>query len=234
MLRALFLRAAAAALAAAGTVAAQPAAGPRLLVVTGGHEHETSFFTLFDGYQATCAAPNQFAFRADMRKKFDVLVLYDMMQELSDAGRRNLQNFAEAGKGIVVMHHALCSYNDWPWYRDMVGARYLLKPDGAMPASSYKHDQEFAVRPVAKHPVTEGIEPFRITDEAYKGVWHSPEIQVLLTVDHPLNDSAVAWISPYAKSRVAVLQLGHDHMAHQNPSYRRLVKNAVEWAAGRR
>ena len=223
---------------AAATVAllaAQPVPGPRLLVVTGGHEHDTSFYTLFDGYNATCAQPNQFAFRADMRKKFDVLVLYDMMQELNDAGRRNLQNFVESGKGLVVLHHALADYNDWEWwYHDVMGAKYLLKPALDMPGSTYKHDQEFNVRVAAKHPITEGIGDFHITDEAYKGLWHSPEIKVLLTVDHPLQDTQVAWVSPYTKSRVAVIQLGHDHEAHQNPSYRKLVKNAIEWAAGRK
>jgi len=220
-------------LAAAGVLCAQD--GPRLLVVTGGHEHDTSFYTLFDGYNAVCAQPSQFAFRGELRKKYDVLVLYDMMQDLNEVGRKHLQNFVEGGKGLVVLHHAIADYNDWEWwYRDVMGAKYLLKPDLGMPASTYKHDQELQVKVAAKHAITEGISDFAITDEGYKGMWHSKQNKVLLTVDHPASDAAVAWVSPYAKSRVAVIQLGHDHLAHQNANYRRLVKNAIEWAAGRK
>jgi type 1 glutamine amidotransferase len=43
----------------------------------------------------------------------------------------------------------------------------------------------------------------------------------------------VAWISPYTKSRVVYIQLGHGHGAFGHPSYRTIVHNAVLWADGR-
>jgi type 1 glutamine amidotransferase len=209
----------------------------RALVVTGGHEYETSFYTLFEGYDDlawTHAGTNTEAFKSDIRDSCDVLVLYDMSANLDEKGRANLRNFLESGKGTVVLHHAIADYQDWPWwYREVVGGRYLLQPDAGMPASTYKHDEEIFVTPVMNHPITAGIGPMHLWDETYKGMWISPDVKVLLRSDNPTSDPSVAWISPYSKSRVVYIQLGHDHAAHRHPAYRALVHNAILWAAGR-
>jgi hypothetical protein len=102
-----------------------------------------------------------------------------------------------------------------------------------MPASTFKHDEEMFIRPAARHPVTADIGPIHIRDETYKGKWVSPDVTVLLTTDNPTSDETVAWVSPYQKSRIIYIQLGHDLAAHRHPSYRALVRNAVFWSAGR-
>ncbi len=231
--------------AATGKVTLPPDAGSskqtpdplRALVVTGGHEYPTSFYTVFEGYgdlawdHATSARE---AFKSEIRKKYDTLVLYDFNEELDDNGRKNLQDFAEAGKGIVVLHHAILNYGSWSWwYREVVGGKYLLKPEDNMPASTYKHDQEMLVRPATRHPIIDGIGPIQIRDETYKGMWISPRNTILLTTDNPTSDGPVAWISPYSKSRVVYIELGHDAEAHHNPAYRALVRNAIFWSSGR-
>jgi type 1 glutamine amidotransferase len=83
------------------------------------------------------------------------------------------------------------------------------------------------------HPVTRGVPAFRIWDETYKGVQIAPRVQVLLRTDHPDADGPVAWIGPHPKARVVYLQLGHDRNATLNPSWQRLVRNAILWSAGR-
>jgi len=115
----------------------------------------------------------------------------------------------------------------------VIGGKYLLKPEGDRPASTYKHDVEMFVKPVAQHPIVAGLGPIHIRDEAYKGKWISPKVQVLLTTDHPDDDGPIAWISPYQKSRVVYIELGHDHWSHQHPAFRTLVKQAILWAAGK-
>jgi uncharacterized protein len=161
-------------------------------------------------------------------------VLYDFSQELDDNGRKNLQDFLEGGKGLVVLHHAIADYQSWPWwYQEVVGGKYLLKPEGSMPGSTYKHDEDLLVRPVGSHPITANIGPMHIRDETYKGMWMSPSNKVLLQTDNPTSDGPVAWISAYPKSRVVYLELGHDSAAHRNPAYRALVRNSILWSAGR-
>jgi uncharacterized protein len=223
---------AAPAAAAPGDATAKPV---RVLVVTGGHDYPTDFYTVFEqpGIRWDHAVSNEEAFRRDIRDAFDVLVLYDMSERLSETGRANLRAFAESGKGIVVLHHAVVSYQDWDWYRDLVGGRYLLKPQGDMPPSSYKHDEQIPVQVVGSHPITQGVSLTRIYDETYKGMWVHPDVTVLMTTTHPLADRPLAWVSPYRASRVAYIQPGHGREAHRDEGYRRLVANAIGWAAGR-
>lgn len=222
---------------AAGTLP-KPAPPPlRRLVVTGGHEYPTTFYTVFEGaddLRWDHAHSNHAAFHAEFRKDYDVLVLYDLSLEISDAEKTHLRDFAEAGKGIVVLHHALADYLDWEWrYKDVVGGKYFLKPEGATPASTYLYNQEACVRPVMTHPITAPIGTFQLWDETHKGMWISPDVEVLLRSDAPTSDGPVAWISPYQRSRVVCIQLGHGEGAHLHPAYRTLVQNAVRWTAGR-
>jgi type 1 glutamine amidotransferase len=54
-----------------------------------------------------------------------------------------------------------------------------------------------------------------------------------LRTKDPTSDGPVAWISPYKKSRVVVIQLGHDEQAHLDANYQKLVHNAILWSGGR-
>jgi type 1 glutamine amidotransferase len=199
------------------------------MLVTGGHDHTPSFYAIFDTptLQVT-VEPHPRAFEYDMRKRFDVVVLYDMIKSGLDEKRRaNLRDFAESGKGIVVVHHALCDHGDWPWfYQELAGARW----DDA--TSVYKHDLDLDMLPVAPaHPVLEGIGPFRIFDETYGKLWFSPSIQVLLKTTHPTSDGPTVWVGPWKKSRVITVQPGHGPEAHRNQNYQRLLRNAMHWVA---
>jgi len=209
----------------------------RLLVVTGGHDYPTSFYTLFDepaNFHWDHTTSNHEAFQSDLRDKYDVLVLYDMSTEISEAEKKNVVDFLESGKGMVVLHHAILDYPQWEWWwRDLVGGKYLTNPEGGMPASTYLHDQEIDVEPALKHPILAGIGPMRLLDETYKGMWISPQVTALLKTRNPTSDPVVAWISPYQKSRVVYIQLGHGEPAHRNPGYRKLVHNAILWSAGK-
>ncbi len=208
----------------------------RLLVVTGGHEFPESFYALFDGvkdFEWRHAASNHEAFKTAIRGQFDVLILYDMSKDLTEAERTHLVDFLESGKGVVILHHALVDYPEWDWWsREVSGAKYYLQAGGGHPASTYAHDQQLEVEPAASHPVVAGIGRFRIVDETYKGMWISTKVRVLLKTGHPLSDGPLAWLSPYRKSRVVCIQPGHGREAHLNPAYQKLVRNAIRWSAG--
>ncbi len=209
---------------------------PRCLVVTGGHEFESEFYSLFDHGKLDWdhAASNTEAFARDIRDLYDVVVLYDMSTRIDKAPRANLRAFVESGKGLVVLHHAIADYGGWDWWvREVVGGKYLLEPDGELPASTYLHDVDLFVRPAESHPITSGIGPIHIRDETYKGMWISPEVKVILETDEQTSDRALAWISPYDKSRVVCIQPGHDRLAFLHPAYRKLVERAILWSAGR-
>lgn len=202
----------------------------RVLVVTGGHGHEASFYTLFEGNRRMLVNidPHPAAFRRDIRKACDVVVLYDLMATMPDTHKANLKAFVESGKGIVVLHHALADFADWDWWwREVTGGLYDLKKSG------FQHDLELVVKPTGTHPIVKGLPEMRIYDETYIRVWQSDGIQPLLTLDHPASNRIVGWIGPSKTSKVVVLQPGHGREAHESPWYKTLMERAILWSAGR-
>jgi type 1 glutamine amidotransferase len=209
----------------------------RALLITGGHDHDAAFYSLFvdihelDGLPVDTASN---AFKKDLREKYDVIIMYDFTRDMDDTCKRNLRLFVESGKGIVVLHHALLNYQSWKWWhQDVVGGRYRLQREGPNPSSSVKNDEQIFVTPINRHAVLSGIDAFQITDETYKNMYFSSKITPLLETDNPTSDTRLAWIGPCATSRVVAIQLGHGRSAFGHPSYRKLVRNAVVWAAGR-
>lgn len=207
----------------------------RVRLVTGGHSHDPEFYAPFigDARIAVTVEPHPKAYQGGMNK-LDVLVLYDMIKESDPRTREWLKKWVDAGKGLVVLHHAICSFEDWEWWGDeVVGARYLNKPSRGLPPSTFFHDLDLDIQVVKKHPVTTGVDNFKILDETYKGMWFAKDIDLLLTTKHEKGDGPIGWIGPSKSNRVVVLQGGHDKHAHLNPNWQRLVRNAILWAGSR-
>jgi type 1 glutamine amidotransferase len=230
------------ALAAADTVFRPPARRAdalKVLLVTGGHDHDVAFYSAFDGHDdlAVMVDGHPSAFAGPFGKtgrRVEVLALYDMPPDVPEAQRENVRRYVEDGGAVVAIHHAIAGSTGWVWlHEEVLGARWNFAPEPGRPVSDYKHDEEIAVKVVADHPITKGLMNFRIYDETYGKLWMSPRLQVLLRTDHPLSDGPVAWTLPHPKARLAVIQLGHGREAHMNPSWRRLVRNALVWAGGR-
>ena len=218
---------------AIGTTPALAADPIRAVVITGGHEHDAAFYSIFTGIEEIDALPilaAADAFKADIRGKYDVVIMYDFTRDLPDAARQNLRDYVEAGGGVVVLHHALLDYNNWDWWVDAaVGGSYRL----SKPSSGVRNEVLFDVKPAGDHPIVAGVGPFQVTDEAYNKMRMSPKIRPLLTTDQPASDPVVAWLGPNERFRVVAIQLGHGRSIFALPAYRTLIRNAVLWASGR-
>jgi len=215
-------------LLAAGAAQAEPL---RVLLVTGGHDYDNRFHRVLDRdeWQVT-VDPHPRAFSRDVRARFDVVVLYDMTSDVDERRRANFLKFAEAGKGVVVLHHALVGYQDWPWYEALIGAKYLEAPESGWPKSTFQHDVRMQVQVERAHPVTAGLpKTFEMEDETYGGMRITNTNEVLLRTAAETSDGPLAWVSAYKNSRVVTIQLGHGPAAFSDVNYLRLVKNAVEW-----
>jgi type 1 glutamine amidotransferase len=179
--------------------------------------------------------PHPSAYRRSLPKFVDVLVLYDLNDVTDEKERQNIRTFLEGGGGLVVLHHSLADNWQWKWwYDEVVGGRFLMGQEGDKPRSKAKAPVVIEARPVAKHPVLDGVGVLKFDDEGYKGMWLSPNAKVLMETENPDNDKAVVWIGPWQKSRVVAIQLGHAATAHHDAGYRHLVYNAILWAAGRK
>jgi type 1 glutamine amidotransferase len=253
MKRALTLLLLAAVALATAALPARAADKIRVLVVTGGHAFEQpQFLKVFeDNAEITFNAvahpagkdaagqpdPFEQAIAPDAAGAFDVLVLYDMWQKISDGGKTNLLSLLKQGKGLVSLHHSIANYQAWDEWEALVGGRYYLADkvvNGVQKKRClWKHDVDVPVKVAAQHPVTTGLSDFTIHDETYKGYDVSPGVQVLLTTDEPTSSKELAWAKTYEKARVVYLQLGHDHLAYEDANFRKLVANAIRWTAGK-
>ncbi|MBN2325561.1 MAG: DUF1080 domain-containing protein [Candidatus Omnitrophica bacterium] len=216
----------------------------KTLVVTGGHGFEPAFITIFnhpDIEYVHAEHPNvNSMFTNGDAQKYDVIVLYDLWQDITDEQKKGMLDYLKSGKGLVSLHHSIANYQDWPEYLKISGTRYILDANGQTidgrhyPQSQYKHDVLMDISVVDKnHPITRGLSDFQILDEAYKDFYVSPDAHILLTTDSPLNDKNIAWTMNYHGNEIVFLQLGHDSHAFFHPSYRHLVAQAIRFAAKR-
>ncbi len=228
--------------AKAGELTKDSPAKIRVLVVTGGHDFEhDAFFKLFsDNSDITFRAvehPKAHALlRPDSARNYDVLVAYDMHQEISEEAKGDLLAWLNHGKGFVVLHHAIASYQQWPEYTKIIGAHYYLEKtnvDGVEKArSTYQHGMHFKNHIVdPNHPVTQGINDFEIHDEVYNLFDVAKDVHPLLTTEEPQSNKVIGWAKTYGPARVVYLQSGHDHFAYENPNYQRILRQAIRWTA---
>jgi len=215
----------------------------KVLVVTGGHDYEEKqfdeMFLADKGIEYHHEAhPKALETIAAGAAAFDVIVLYDMYQPITEAQKAAFANTIRDGKGLVVLHHALGSFQAWPEYCGLIGGRFFIDEhvEGGVkkPSSTYKHDVDIPVEIAdPDHFITKGLKDFTIHDETYNGFAVEPGVHVLLKTKQADSGPVLAWTKPYGKARVALLQLGHDHWAYENESYRTLVSRAIRWVARR-
>jgi len=213
----------------------------RVLLITGGHDFAKEPFYAFikslQGITVTEAKhPNAVnMFRPENRNLYDVVLLYDMPDTISEQGKKDFTDCLKDGKGLIVWHHAYCSYQNWPEYQNIVGGRYhqnAWTDDKGVshPASTYKHDVHLRVKVAdPNHPVTKGIQDFNITDETYGNGTVNPDVHVLLSTDDPSASRSMAWTNRYGKAKVITILLGHDNLAWTNPDFVKLLTQAVLW-----
>ncbi|MHB0958998.1 MAG: ThuA domain-containing protein [Pirellulaceae bacterium] len=217
----------------------------RVLLITGGHDYEEKqFHAAFDAIPdvttVTATLPEAAAqLTPELADKIDVIVFYDMwVAGFSPKQQQAFVALLNRGIGVLALHHTLAAHQEWPEYAKIIGGKYQTQQrvvDGQpIPGSTYDHDQDVRVHIAdPEHPITRGLKDFQIHDETYKFFDTDPDAHVLLTTDHPKSDPELAWTKQYGNSRVVYLQLGHDHLAYENPNFRTLLARSIRWTAGR-
>ena len=127
------------------------------------------------------------------------------------------------------------------------------------PDSGYRHDVTHTVEVLDPgHPIVDGVDPtFEITDELYLFPVLEDRVEPLMrsTYDfidenfysadrairgsrndrtgwsHPRGSNLVAWTKTVGRSPIAYLQFGDGPTTYADPTYRRILANAIRWAA---
>jgi type 1 glutamine amidotransferase len=213
----------------------------RILVITGGHDYKKEQFNQMLSslgpsitWQVAELPDAYDMFRPENRNKYDVLVFYHMWQKITDEQAKVFSECISGGKPVVALHHSICAFDDWPEYWNIIGGKYFHKEttfNGKVyQPCSYIHDLHFNVKNAnPKHPVTKGVPDFPIFDETYKGYYVADGVTPLLTTDEPSSTPTIGWTTKYGKSKIVVLQSGHDVPTFENPNFRKLLKQSIIW-----
>ena len=212
----------------------------RLLVVTGSHPFDPRFYSLFEGQKGiewdkkTQGAKPCQAFTPDFAKDYDVVLLYDFEMKISDDQKKAFEGAFGGGRGLIVLHHALCSHPGWPKYREIAGGQFLFEARDGMQKSEFTGGIAMTYEPAdSTSPITKDVGQIKVTEEPYKHVFISKEVTPILVSNNSESDHTVAWTKNYEKSRVVGIVCGHGGDIFVEPNYRKFIGQAITWAAGR-
>jgi type 1 glutamine amidotransferase len=177
----------------------------RVVALTGGHSFDRESFKRFLEV-LPCEVvwiqhPDAIKFVCDGGLDgFDVTLHYDMPGvrpptpapvEFADRIRER----TAAGRGFVILHHAIASWPLWPDWAEIVGGQYFYAPGllrgREWPDSGYRMDVSEHLRCVdPDHPVLNGLEKgLDLVDETYLCPIFEDEVSPLLRTDAPIDDS---------------------------------------------
>lgn len=214
----------------------------RILVVTGGRSiDEAAFSKLLNSLSEVVVEraekPDAFQiFASDEIERYAAVLFYDMYESISEEQKEAFLRIFELGVGAVFLHHSLVSHQEWGEYEQVVGGRYFestWEDDGRVYGpSTYRHDQDYVVRVLQPyHPVTAGLDDFRIRDETYLNYRVKDFVTPLLTTDYRASGEKLAWTHTYRNSRIVYIMLGHDRQAYEHSSLRQLLAQALLYVA---
>lgn len=156
---------------------------------------------------------------------YDTAIFFSQFGELTDKQEKNILGFISSGKGLIGLHGASASFKTHPKYYEMLGGRFI----------SHKRFREFDVKILDKnHPITQGLEDFRIKDEPYRHDFSmGRDIYILAEGNYyDKNDpkpEPIIWIKTYGKGRIFFCALGHKAKSLKNENYQIIIKRAVKW-----
>jgi type 1 glutamine amidotransferase len=166
----------------------------------------------------------------------------------------------QGDKGFVFLHHAIAAWvHSWP--AGLNGSNAYVEVTGGAadwgspiknirgvdyPISGAKGRTPQHISIIDKnHPITQGVEDFDITDEAYLCPMFEDSVHCFMrssfkptasefaprSAGHPDGSNMTGWVKTAERSPVCYMQHGHDLTAWGNPAFQKLLLNMIKWAA---
>ncbi|GAA4096143.1 ThuA domain-containing protein [Actinomadura miaoliensis] len=171
-------------------------------------------------------------FSPDILARYRALVFLSTTGELfADAHRRALESYVRGGGGFAGVHAAADAEYDWPFYGELVGARFARHPH-VQPATMLVQHHD--------HPATAHLgRTWTRTDEWYDfASAPSARVRVLLTVDESSYEGArmgephpLAWCHDIDDGRCFYTALGHTVESFAEPEFRAHLLGGIQYAA---
>ncbi|WP_353067984.1 ThuA domain-containing protein [Amycolatopsis sp. DG1A-15b] len=170
---------------------------------------------------------------AELPASCDAVVFLSTSGEVLDAARKAaFESYVEGGGGYVGIHAAADTEHGWPWYGQLVGARFRTHP---------AIQQARFVTEDGTHPATAHLPPvWTRTDELYD-FRANPRgrVRVLQSLDEASYlgggmgaDHPITWCHPQGRGRAFYTGLGHTTESYADPAFQALLLGAIRYAAG--
>jgi type 1 glutamine amidotransferase len=156
-----------------------------------------------------------------------------------------ISEFVRSGKGLVLYHLSLGSFDGWTDYEKMSGGNW--RPNQGHHSAA--HDYALEIKD-SENPIMSGLKsPLMIkNDELFANLRWQPEgsYHVLATAydDHSLyaprdtqakpgagTNEPILWTTQFGKGRVFVTALGHDPENTETAAFKITFARGAEWAA---
>jgi uncharacterized protein len=150
---------------------------------------------------------------------------------LDEEGRAALRAYLAGGGAFVGVHAAACTEYGWPWYGELVGARFDGHPE-IQPGVVTVEDRA--------HPATGHLpERWHWTDEWYNfRATPRGRVTVLASADESSYhggtmgaDHPLVWCHESTGGRSFYTALGHSAESYADPVFRRHLLGGLSWAA---
>jgi hypothetical protein len=180
---------------------------------------------------------NAAVFNADDLAKFDVVVLNNATGRLFTAEQEvAFSGFVENGGGVVGIHAAGDSSQEWDWYvSELIRVRFTGHP-------MQQHIQQATLTVEdASHPATQHLDATWVRSDEWYNFAASPRgrVHVLISIDEtsydpeagPMGeDHPMVWWHEVGKGRVFYSALGHAPEAYAEQRMRTMITQAMAWA----
>jgi type 1 glutamine amidotransferase len=221
-----------------------PADGPiqvQVFTRTKGYRHDSivAGLSLFDALdqrgEIALRATEDPAQLVDELAQIEVVVFLSTSGDvLDDAQQDALEAFVRDGGGFVGVHAAADTEYDWPFYAELLGARFENHPE---------IQSARIVIEASDHPATAGLpEIWERVDEWYDFDRQPRDsgVQVLLGLDESSYqggshgaDHPIAWCRTLDRGRSFYTALGHTEESWHEPLFAQHIEGALRWAAAR-
>lgn len=148
-------------------------------------------------------------------------------------GRERFAAYCEGGGGFMGVHAAACTEYDWPYYAELLGARFTRHPE-PQPGTVAVEDPG---HPAMKH--LGGAATWSLTDEWYDFA-ASPRgaVRVIASADESSyegggmgEDHPLVWCHERDGGRVFYTALGHAPEAYADAGFRAHLLGGLSWTA---
>ncbi|UCD49754.1 MAG: DUF1080 domain-containing protein [Phycisphaerales bacterium] len=153
--------------------------------------------------------------------------------------RQSLLDYVAQGGGIVAYHHAIGGNNDWPEFKELIGAAYWGHP----------WNEEVGIKlDEPAHPLLEAFRgrDFRLAEEIFqfRDPYSRDKVRVLLSLDTDKTnmtvpwihrkdgDFALAWVKRHGEGRVFYSAIGHKTEIWWHRQILRFYLDGIQFAMG--